>query len=132
MAGFIKQVFTWWSGNTINTRFYTFFKGKRVGEDQFGNKYYEGGHHKDGYKRRWVIYKNYSEASTIPPGWHGWIHHRTDVPPTQEAYCPHSWEKPHQPNLTGTSQAYTPKGSIIHNGARPQVSGDYEAWSPEK
>lgn len=132
MAGYIKQIFTWWNGNTIGTRVYTFFKGKYVGEDLLGNKYYEGGRHKDGYKRRWVVYKNYSEASAIPPGWHGWIHYRTDVSPAQEAYCPHEWEKPHQPNLTGTPQAYTPKGSIAHGGKRPRVSGDYQAWSPEK
>ncbi|WP_317993099.1 NADH:ubiquinone oxidoreductase subunit NDUFA12 [Bartonella gliris] len=132
MASFFKQVFTWWSGNTINTRFFTWCKGKRVGEDQFGNVYYEGSAHKDGYQRRWVIYKGYSEPSTIPPGWHGWIHHRCDSPPTQESYQPYEWEKPHVANMTGTKAAYRPKGSIVHNGERVSVHEDYDAWSPKK
>lgn len=132
MAGFVKQIFTWWNGSTIGTRFFTWRKGTRIGEDQFGNIYYEGSRDKEGNPRRWVIYKNYSEASTIPAGWHGWIHHRTDTPPSKEEYQPREWEKSHQPNLTGTSAAYTPKGSIAHYGKRPRVSGDYDAWSPEK
>jgi len=131
MAGFLKQTFTWWSGNTIGTRFFTWRKGKRVGEDPFGNVYYEGSADKEGKPRRWVIYKKYSEPSMIPPGWHGWIHHRTDTPPSREAYQAHEWEKPHQPNLTGTDAAYSPKGSIANHGERPRVSGDYNAWSPE-
>jgi len=131
MAGYIKQFFTWWNGNTIGTRFFTWRKGTRIGEDQFGNIYYEGSRDKEGNPRRWVIYKNYSEASTIPAGWHGWIHHRTDTPPSKENYHPREWEKAHLPNLTGTSAAYTPKGSIAHFGKRPRVGGDYDAWSPE-
>ena len=47
MAGIWKQIFTWWNGNTINTRFFTWLNGKRVGEDEFGNVYYEGSHHKE-------------------------------------------------------------------------------------
>ncbi|WP_208441989.1 NADH:ubiquinone oxidoreductase subunit NDUFA12 [Bartonella raoultii] len=132
MAIFLKQIFTWWSGNTINTRFFTWRKGKRIGEDQFGNVYYEGGWHKDGYPRRWVIYKDYSEASTIPPGWHGWIHHRRECPPTQEDYRPYEWEKPHLANMTGTSEAYRPKGAIPYSGERSYVHEDYDAWSPKK
>ncbi|WP_455477374.1 NADH:ubiquinone oxidoreductase subunit NDUFA12 [Bartonella sp. B41] len=129
MINFLRQVFTWWNGNTINTRFFTWRNGRRVGEDQFGNVYYEGGCHKDGYLRRWVIYKGYSEASTIPPGWHGWIHHRYDVPPTQEDYKLREWEKPHVGNVTGTSKAYRPKGAISSNGKNYSYE-DYDAWSP--
>lgn len=132
MAGFLKQIFTWWNGNTIGTRFFTWRKGKRIGEDQFGNIYYEGSTDKEGRPRRWVIYKKYSEASTIPPDWHGWIHHRADIPPSQENYKAYAWEKQYLPNLTGTESAYAPKGSIAHHGKRPRVSGDYNAWSPEQ
>ncbi|QEE09164.1 NADH:ubiquinone oxidoreductase subunit NDUFA12 [Bartonella kosoyi] len=132
MAHFFKQIFTWWNGNTIGTRFFTWRKGKRIGEDQFGNIYYEGGLHKDGYPHRWVIYKDYSEPSTIPPGWHGWIHHRCEYPPTQEDYHPYEWEKPHVANMTGTSEAYRPKGAIPYNDEPPCVREDYDAWSPKK
>ncbi|WP_208441965.1 NADH:ubiquinone oxidoreductase subunit NDUFA12 [Bartonella raoultii] len=132
MARFFKQIFTWWNGNTMGTRFFTWRKGKQIGKDQFGNIYYEGGLHKDGYPHRWVVYRDYSEPSTIPPGWHGWIHHRCECPPTQEDYHPYEWEKPHVANMTGTSEAYRPKGAIPYNDESPCVREDYDAWSPKK
>ena len=92
-----------------------------------GNVYYQG--KKNG--RRWVIYNGPAEASAIPPGWHGWMHYRTDVPPSQSDYTPREWEIPHQPNLTGTAMAYRPDGSILNPQTRPRVTGDYDAWSPE-
>lgn len=119
------QIFTWWNRSTWGTRFYTWRKGTRVGEDQFGNVYYEG----DG-GRRWVQYNGYAEASTIPPGWHGWMHFRTDTPPSREDYKPYEWSLPHRPNLTGTPGAYFPPGSLSNPADRPKVAGDYEAWRP--
>ncbi|WMT88870.1 NADH:ubiquinone oxidoreductase subunit NDUFA12 [Pelagibacterium sp. 26DY04] len=111
----------------MSTRLFTALRGQRIGEDEFGNVYYQG--KKDG--RRWVIYNGPAEASAIPAGWHGWMHYRTDVPPSQADYTPREWEKPHQPNLTGTAMAYRPDGSILNNQTRPRVTGDYDAWSPE-
>ena len=122
----LLQVFTWWNGQTIGTRFYTWRFGKPVGFDEFGNSYYQTA---DG-KRRWVIYNGPIDASRIPPGWYGWIHHRFDVPPPQEDYRPRDWEKPHQPNMTGTGLAYRPKGSLLSTQERPRVTGDYDAWTP--
>lgn len=127
---FLLQFFTWWNGQTLGTRFYTWRKGTRVGEDEFGNVYYEGGKDPMGGTRRWVIYNGESDASKIPPGWYGWLHRRTDVPPTQEDFRPRPWMKPHTPNLTGTDQAYRPPGSIRTPEKRPVVTGDYDAWTP--
>lgn len=125
MKNFLLQFFTWWNGQTLGTRFYTWRKGERVGEDEFGNIYYRGAD-----DRRWVIYKDLAEATTIPPGWHGWIHGRTDVAPSEESYGQRDWELPHLPNMTGTHAAYRPKGSIATQEKRPEVTGDYEAWTP--
>ncbi|MFC5386353.1 NADH:ubiquinone oxidoreductase subunit NDUFA12 [Aquamicrobium segne] len=130
MKTFLLQLFTWWNGQNLNTRFHTWRHGKRVGEDQFGNVYYEGGIDSEGRTRRWVIFNGYSEASSIPPGWNGWIHHRVDVAPVNEDYKPHAWETSYQQNLTGTPAAYRPKGSLLGAGNRPQVTGDYDAWTP--
>ncbi|TKT79200.1 NADH:ubiquinone oxidoreductase subunit NDUFA12 [Aquamicrobium sp. LC103] len=130
MTTFLKQFFTWWNGQTLGTRFHTWRKGKRVGSDEFGNVYYEGGVDPEGRTRRWVIYNGYSEASTVPPGWNGWIQHRVDTPPTDEDYKPREWQKPHEPNLTGSAAAYRPKGSILGTEERPRVTGDYDAWTP--
>jgi NADH:ubiquinone oxidoreductase subunit len=130
MKNFLLQFFTWWNGQTLGTRLHTWRHGKPVGQDEAGNRYYEGGTDSEGRTRRWVIYNGYAEASMIPPGWHGWMHHRVDTAPSAENYVAHAWEKPHEPNFTGSSAAYRPKGSIIGADKRPQVTGDYDAWTP--
>ena len=122
--GFWREFFTWWNGQTLGTRLWTRRHGDFVGEDEAGNRYYR----EKGGTRRWVIYNGLVEASAIPPGWHSWMHYRTDDPPAP--YQPREWEKPHQPNLTGTARAYRPPGSIVL--AQPKTPGDsdYEPWIP--
>ena len=61
---FLTELFAWWTGNTIGTRLFTWRFGTRVGEDGFGNVYFQT---KDG-KRRWVVYRDLSEASLVPAG----------------------------------------------------------------
>ena len=41
MLTFLKQIFVWWNQQTLGTRIYTFLNGNFVGQDEFGNKYYE-------------------------------------------------------------------------------------------
>jgi NADH:ubiquinone oxidoreductase subunit len=115
---------TWWNGSTLNTQFYTWRKGKKVGEDADGNIYYESTAGK-----RWVIFNGLSEASRVSPEWHGWLHHTWDEPPTDKPLVHKVWEKPHVENLTGTAAAYAPPGSI--RKAEPMHRSDYEAWTPE-
>lgn len=106
---------------------------KLVGTDYLGNRYYSGKPRK-GYKhdRRWVMYKGAPEASSIPPEWHGWMHHQTDAVPADnvDSYR-QTWQKPPQPNLTGTNQAYRPPGHLLEGGKRDKATGDYEAWKPD-
>jgi NADH:ubiquinone oxidoreductase subunit len=130
MKKFFLQFFTWWNGQTLGTRLHTWRYGTKVGSDEFGNTYYTGGNDSEGRTRRWVIYNGYSEATTIPSGWHGWMHYRTDVAPSDQDYKPREWQKPHEQNLTGTAAAYRPEGSIANTGVRPKVTGDYDAWTP--
>ena len=131
----LLQIFTWWNGQTLGTRFHTWRFGEKVGEDQFGNVYYRTkGGAKDkalGLQRRWVVYNGYAEASKVPADWHGWLHYTFDEPPTKEPLKRQAWEKDHVPNLTGTVHAWKPQGSIARGGERQKASGDYEAWRPE-
>lgn len=133
MKTFLTQFFTWWNGQTLGTRLFTWRTGERIGQDEFGNTYYRTrGGAKDpalGHERRWVIYNGVAEGSMVPPGWHGWLHHRTDTAPSQESYAPREWEQPHQGNLTGSAGAYRPKGSII-GAAQPASGKDYQPWTP--
>lgn len=134
MKTFFLYFFGWWHRQTIGTWLWTRRYGEAVGEDEFGNRYYrtKGGAIDPtlGFERRWVIYNGYAEASSIPTGWWGWIHHRVDTPPSKENYVPRPWQKPFRRNMTGTPGAYRPKGSMISGGQRPRVSGDYKAWTP--
>lgn len=127
MKEFLLQIFTWWNSQTIGTRFFTWRRGKRVGEDALGNIYYR---EKDG-DRRWVIYNGVADASGITAAWHAWMHHRSDTPPANGGIeLDYEWEKPYKPNMTGTAQAYRPPGSILTPEKRPDVTGDYDAWTP--
>jgi NADH:ubiquinone oxidoreductase subunit len=134
MKQFFLKIFTWWNGQTFGTQLWTWRFGELVGEDEQGNRYYrtQGGKidpvlH---FERRWVIYNGLAEASRIPPSWHGWMHHTVDLPPTEDGYKPHEWEKPHVPNMTGTPAAYRPPGSTLASGRRPKATGDYQPWTP--
>lgn len=123
--GLMAEIFTWWAGQTVGTRFATWRGGEFVGEDDAGNKFYRS---KDGAKR-WVIYSGEAEASKVSADWHGWLHKTYDELPTDKPLVHKSWEKPHVPNLTGTGQEYRPAGSITHSA--PKTPRDYEAWVPE-
>jgi NADH:ubiquinone oxidoreductase subunit len=138
MLRFLSLFFTWWNGTTFGTNLWTSRKGEKVGEDQFGNVYYRSRGGKIdpalGFERRWVIYRGISEASAIPAGWHGWMHHKVDTPPSKEDYAPREWQAQHQPNQTGSAYAYRPRGSLLASGVKDAgvTRPDYEAWSPEK
>ncbi|MCY4303473.1 MAG: NADH:ubiquinone oxidoreductase subunit NDUFA12 [Aestuariivita sp.] len=122
----ISRALTWWNGQTLNTQFYTWRKGVKVGEDEQGNIYYRTKND----QRRWVIFKGEAEASRISPDWHGWLHRTWDTTPNKRPLIHKEWEKPHRKNLTGTDRAYAPSGSIRKQV--PEARKDYEAWNPEK
>ncbi|MBE3639015.1 NADH:ubiquinone oxidoreductase subunit NDUFA12 [Mangrovicoccus algicola] len=121
----LKQAVTWWNGQTLGTKIFTSRHGRRVGEDDQGNVFYQTA---DG-TRRWVIYNGEAEASRVSPDWHGWLHHTWDEPPSERPLARKPWEKPHVENLTGTVMAYAPAGSIRQ--PQPAQRSDYDAWSPE-
>lgn len=124
LLGALSPVHIWWVTWASSA--------KRIGRDAGGNTYYEAKPRK-GYKRarRWVIYKGEAEASKVPPEWHGWLHHQTNVVPADDAASfRRSWQKPHQANPTGTAEAYHPPGHVLEGGKRDKATGDYEAWTP--
>ncbi len=126
----LKSIFTWWEGATIGTAFA--LRGKdRIGEDSLGNVYWAGGKDANGLTRRWVIYDGQNDASRVPPEWFGWLHHQIDEAPDHALPPPRIWEKPPEPNLTGTQLAYRPPGALEQGGRRAAATGDYEAWTPE-
>jgi len=103
MLTIFKQIFTWWNSQTLGTRITTFLHGKLIGEDEFGNKYYQ-----DKNNKRWVIYNGEINASKIESDWYQWMHYQIDTNPSKIKVSKHSWQKPHSDNKTGTEKAYRP------------------------
>lgn len=110
-------------------KFFCWRKGQFVGSDSFGNRYYQtkkpAG--KNLKEKRWVIYHGEQEGSKVPAEWHGWLHFRTNELPNLEYL--YYWQKPHLPNLTGTSLANLYHRNSLHlplNLSTPQ----YIPWDP--
>ncbi len=118
MLTFIKQIFIWWNQQTLGTKIQTFLFGKFVGKDSFGNKYYQN---KSG--KRWVIYKGEIDASKIPNEWYSWMHFINNKIENSHKLTKYEWQKPHQPNQTGTSNSYHPKKN---NNA---IGKKYKSWN---
>jgi NADH:ubiquinone oxidoreductase subunit len=113
----------------IGTRLFTYFRGHLIGRDALGNRYFQDRKPPAGRRvRRWVMYAGPAEASLVPPEWHAWLHHTTDQPLPETAR--RIWQKPHEPNLTGTPAGYRPPGHDYLGGHRAAATGDYEAWTP--
>jgi NADH:ubiquinone oxidoreductase subunit len=60
--------------------------GTLIGEDKYGNKYYENRRYFVG-RSRWIIYNDEKyhldyDGSQVPAEWYGWLHYKTDLPPT--------------------------------------------------
>ena len=117
MLTLFKKVFTWWNQDTFGTRIKTIFVGKFVGEDSFGNKYYES---KKG--KRWVIYHDEIDASKIPVEWYSWMHFTSNKIENKHNLEKYNWQKPHKPNLTGTESAYYP------NKDKDAIEKKYKSW----
>jgi NADH:ubiquinone oxidoreductase subunit len=114
----------------LTTWFYTKIFGRCVGEDQFGNRYYETKSPRDfNRNKRWVIYKGTPEPTKIPPKWYNWIHYQAEEAPTDNEKK-YKWEKDQVPNLTGTPNAYYPSGHVLGAAKRDKATGDYEPWRP--
>ena len=102
----IKEIFTWWNHQTFGTKLKTFFSGKFVGVDEFGNKYYQN---KEG--KRWIIYNGEIDASKIPLEWYSWMHYTKNKIEHVHNLDKYNWQKPHNPNQTGTKKSYNPKNN---------------------
>jgi NADH:ubiquinone oxidoreductase subunit len=111
------------------TRLKTWLEGEPVGQDRYGNRYFQSRKVRPGSRRRrWVIYAGAPEATKVPPEWHAWLHYTTDAPlvPVERP-----WILPHQPNRTGTAAAWRPAGSQLSKGRRAAATGDYQPWTPD-
>ena len=128
----LAKIFTWWNETTIGALFDIKRRSRFVGEDDYGNRYFEDRKASRGaLHRRYVIYRGLAEPSKVPAEWHGWLHHTLSEPPTEAPLARKAWENDHKPNMTGTIFATRPKGSLSGGGDRQKSDADYEAWTPD-
>ena len=125
----LKYLFTWWNGNTVGTKLYTFLKGKKVGEDYLGNFYYES---KD-QKNRWCIYSDQSDASRISPEWNSWLRFISNTQPTAGKNINYEWQKRFDGNTTGLDRGYKPRILRVGRAKKDfeKYQADSKAWKPE-
>ena len=133
MKQFLLKFFTWWNGQTFGTQFTTWRYGERVGEDHLGNVYYrtKGGRIDPalGIERRWVIYNGEAEASRIPEGWNGWLHHTVDFRPPGKLYASRVAKAPSAQSHRN-AHGLSSEGFDALGGRRQPATGDYDAWTP--
>ena len=116
---------------TLGTRLLTWLRGRYVGTDSLGNRYYRDKGHRPlrrgggraSREKRWVVYKGEPEGSKVPPQWHAWLHHIAKEPPPSGLPPRKAWQKEHTPNLTGTPSAYRPPGHDYRGGRRAAATG---------
>ena len=117
MLTLLKKIFIWWNQETLGTKLKTIFYRKLAGKDSSGNKYYES---KSG--KRWVIYNDEIDASKIPNEWYSWMHFTNNRIENNHELEKYVWQKPHQPNQTGTENSYHP------NRNNEQIKKKYTSW----
>ena len=91
--------------NNIGTVLYSLLNGKKVGEDNQGNKFYV---HKKNKKKRWVLYKKQIDPTNLEVEWQIWL---TETYKDKEIIINKSslkWQKSKKGNLTGTLASYHP------------------------
>ncbi|EDK44568.1 NADH:ubiquinone oxidoreductase, B17.2 subunit [Lodderomyces elongisporus] len=103
--------------------------GWLVGEDDFGNKFYETDAPEEIHMRtRWVEYNSWHpDMSQVEPGWHYWLGYGTNTPPNalpedQKVHRAYPLPAKHKPNYTNTAGAY-----VTYNTAKPKC----QSWTPE-
>lgn len=124
-----KQGFDKGMAMILPMRILTAIKGTFVGQDCFGNRYFEERFlfsRPRRHPRRWVDYKGRPDGSAVPPEWFGWLHFAYERPLTKTAR--HPWQKTYIPNQTGTDQAYRPHA--YNENPDSCTSKDYESWRP--
>ena len=99
-------------------------EGELIGEDKYGNKYYQNNRYFYG-RNRWVIYNeakgtNY-DGSQIPAEWFGWMHYKVDEPPTVKPPVQYKWMKEHTENVSGTKDSY-----MTYSTTRSKIA----SWKP--
>ena len=96
-----------------------FFSGKFVGEDKFGNKYYEN----KKKKKDGLFINGEIEATKIPVEWYSWMHSIKNKIEDTSRFKKIQLAKNHLSNQTGTDKAYNPQKN------KNATKKKYKSWN---
>ena len=114
--------------NNIGIILYSLLNGKKVGEDQQGNRFYI---HKRTNKKRWVLYKKKIEPTHIEVKWQIWL---TEADKNKETIIntpSFKWQKNKKANLTGTADSYHPASHSDKEKAYIDKKNKNSVWKPD-
>lgn len=118
----------------LANKLFSRFFGKKVGEDEFGNTFYESKKPSRYFGRymRWVLYNGIPEPTKVSVKWYSWLHHQENKAPTSEKSMKYKWMQHRSLNLTGSKLSYFPPGHFLSkNKIKPKSTGDYTIWIPK-
>ncbi|MDC1316077.1 NADH-ubiquinone oxidoreductase subunit NDUFA12 family protein [Alphaproteobacteria bacterium] len=100
---------------SLGFKIYSFFNGKSIGNDTFGNTFFVD---KKNKSKRWVIYANGFGPSSIPTNYHNWLHGTSDILPFFDT----------DKELT---QSIVKQRVEKHINKKNKISSGYKAWKPK-
>tara|TARA_B100000242_G_scaffold89729_1_gene60568 strand:- start:176 stop:529 length:354 start_codon:yes stop_codon:yes gene_type:complete len=114
--------------NNIGTILYSLLSGKKVGEDNQGNKFYV---HKKNKKKRWVLYKKQIDPTSLEVEWQIWL---TETYKDKEIIInkpSFKWQKNKKANLTGTLASYHPAKKSNRETVYFDKKNKNSVWKPD-
>ena len=114
--------------NNIGTILYSLLSGKKVGEDNQGNKFYI---HKKNNKKRWVLYKKKIDPTNLEVKWQIWL---TETDKDKEIIInkpSFKWQKSKKANLTGTIGSYHPVNNSDKEKIYLNKKNKNSVWKPD-
>ena len=114
--------------NNIGTILYSFLNGKKVGEDNEGNRFYI---HKKNRQKRWVLYKKKIDPTSLEIKWQIWL---TENDKDKEIIInnpSYKWQKNKKANLTGTLDSYHPSNQSEREKTNIDKKNKNSIWKPD-
>ncbi len=114
--------------NSIGTILYSFFNGKKIGQDNQGNKFFI---HKRNKKKRWVLYKKQIDPTNLEVKWQIWLTETgKDMKKTKDNIN-FKWQKNKKANPTGTLNSYHPGNSSEKEKIYVDEKNKNLVWKPD-
>ena len=115
--------------NNIGTILYSLLNGKKIGEDEQGNKFFI---HKKNKKKRWVLYKKQIDPTSLEVKWQIWL---TETNTDEELIVNNTnfkWQKNKKANLTGTPTSYHPGSTLDKKTIDINKQVKNSIWKPDQ